>query len=419
MAQQIDVPAAAAFPVPEPDLTPQEVVARAQALRERVRAEAADAERDGGYSPQLHRAFVDAGFFRVLQPRRYGGYGFDLETFFGVTMAIAEGDLGTGWNLSLGSAHVLQVCAYFGEQAQDELFAHRDGYFSSPHRAAPEGTATKVDGGYRVSGRWAYSSGATYGSHFIATSMGPGADGRMAVLAPIIPIEQVTVLDDWGGANSIGLRASGSNTVVADDVFVADHLVVDGVWLGARHPPEGPIGFRVHEAPMYLGRTMTIYYGELAALLVGAARASVAEFERLVREKTTPLPPVIPRIESPDFLRWLGQARRRTNAAEALVRTVARRYVQLGERFISEGVPFSIADDDELRNLALQAQELATEAVELCFRRAGASATRPGSVLERAFRDVSLAATHPAANLEDAAEMSSRLQLGIPPEFIH
>ena len=125
--------------VPEPDLTPDEVVARARALRDRVREEAQTAEAAGRYSPELHRAFVEAGFFRFLQPRRYGGYGFDLETFLRVTMTIAEGDLGTGWNLSLGSAHVLQVCAYFGEQAQDELFAHRDGYFSSPHRAAPEG----------------------------------------------------------------------------------------------------------------------------------------------------------------------------------------------------------------------------------------------------------------------------------------
>ncbi len=405
--------------VPEPDLTPADVLARARALRDRVREEAPAAEAAGCPSPELHRAFVEAGFYRILQPRRYGGYGFDLEAFLRVTMTIAEGDMGTGWCLSLGSAHVLQVCAYFSEQAQDELFAHRDGYLSTPHRAAPEGTATKVDGGYRVTGRWAYSSGAPYGSHFIATSMGPLPDGRMAVLAPIVPMEQCTVVDDWGGANSIGLRASGSNTVVVDDVFVPDHLVVDGNWLGAQHPPEGPQGFLVHRTPMYLGRTMTIYYGELAALLVGAARASVAEFERLVLEKKTPLPPVIPRMESDDHLRWLGQARRKTSAAEALVLTVARRYRELGERFIAEGVPFTIADDDGLRNLALQAQELATEAVELCFRRAGASSTKPGSVLERAFRDVSLAMTHPAANLEDAATMSSRLQLGLPTEFIH
>jgi 3-hydroxy-9,10-secoandrosta-1,3,5(10)-triene-9,17-dione monooxygenase len=405
--------------VPEPDLTPADVLARARALRDRVREEAPAAEAAGCPSPELHRAFVEAGFYRILQPRRYGGYGFDLEAFLRVTMTIAEGDMGTGWCLSLGSAHVLQVCAYFSEQAQDELFAHRDGYLSTPHRAAPEGTATKVDGGYRVTGRWAYSSGAPYGSHFIATSMGPLPDGRMAVLAPIVPMEQCTVVDDWGGANSIGLRASGSNTVVVDDVFVPDHLVVDGNWLGAQHPPEGPQGFLVHRTPMYLGRTMTIYYGELAALLVGAARASVAEFERLVLEKKTPLPPVIPRMESDDQLRWLGQARRKTSAAEALVLTVARRYRELGERFIAEGVPFTIADDDGLRNLALQAQELATETVELCFRRAGASSTKPGSVLERAFRDVSLAMTHPAANLEDAATMSSRLQLGLPTEFIH
>ena len=66
--------------------------------------------------------------------------------------------------------------------------------------------------------------------------MGPLPDGRMAVLAPIVPMEQCTVVDDWAD-NSIGLRASGSNTVVVDDAFVPDHLVVDGNWLGASTRP--------------------------------------------------------------------------------------------------------------------------------------------------------------------------------------
>ena len=82
--------------VPEPDLTPDELAARARALRDRVRAEAPAAEVAGRYSPScIARSWTPASS-GILQPRRYGGYGFDLEAFLRVTMTIAEGDLGTG-----------------------------------------------------------------------------------------------------------------------------------------------------------------------------------------------------------------------------------------------------------------------------------------------------------------------------------
>jgi 3-hydroxy-9,10-secoandrosta-1,3,5(10)-triene-9,17-dione monooxygenase len=400
--------------VPEPDLTPDEIVARARGLHDLVRSEAERAEAAGGYSPELHRRFDEAGFFRIVQPRRFGGYQFSVETFFRVIMEIAQANTGTGWNLSLGAAHTLQVCAYFSEQAQVELFGS-SGYFSAPHRASPVGRATPVDGGYRIRGRWEYASGITHASHFIATSMAPGRDGGPDVMvAPLVPVGQVTVEDDWGGDNSLGLRASGSNTVVVDDVFVPAHHVEVYDWFDAEIPPGGPKGYRVHGDPMYLGRTLTIYYGELAALLTGAARSSIVEYERLMRERTTSFPPVIPRMESDHHLRWLGEARRMTEAAEALVIAGARGHRERGERWASHGEPFTVADDDYLRGLLTQAGKLATSAVELCFKTAGSRVIRPGSVLQRNFRDVSTAATHPAANYDGVAEMSSRLRLGLP-----
>lgn len=406
--------------IPEPDLTPDDIVERARVLRDRVRAEAPAAEAAGAYSPELHQAFVEAGLFRILQPRRYGGYEFDLETFLKVILLIAEGDMGTGWNLSLGTAHVLQVCAFYSEQAQDELFAHRDGYFSSPHRTSPEGTATKVDGGYRVSGSWGYASGSSYGSHLIATCMGPlPEDGTMGIIAPIVPMEQCTVLDDWGPESTTGLRSSGSNTVVVDDVFVPDHLVVNGNFLRNEHPPEGPQGFLVHKSPMYLGRTITIYYTELATLMTGGALGAVKEFERLLVERPTAMPPKIPRTESSDYLRWLGLAKRKALAAEILVLTVGRRYREYGERFIAEGVPFTDVEDSSLRSLAQQAGELALQAVEICYRKGGVSQVKAGTVLDRIFRDISVATTHPVTNFEDGAEMTSRHDLGLPMGFVH
>src|SRR3954470_4975440 len=97
-----DVPS---IPVPEPDLTPDEVVARAQALVPMLRAQQDDAEQRGFYSEEVHAEFLRAGFYRITQPRRFGGYEFDLKTYLRAMIAIASGDPGTGWCLQLGSSH--------------------------------------------------------------------------------------------------------------------------------------------------------------------------------------------------------------------------------------------------------------------------------------------------------------------------
>ena len=83
-------------PVPEPDLKHEEMIARARALRSMVREEAEAAERRGYHSEALHNEFVKAGFYRCLQPRRFGGYEFDIRTFFKTMVEIASGDPGIG-----------------------------------------------------------------------------------------------------------------------------------------------------------------------------------------------------------------------------------------------------------------------------------------------------------------------------------
>jgi 3-hydroxy-9,10-secoandrosta-1,3,5(10)-triene-9,17-dione monooxygenase len=138
------------IPVPEPKLTPEEIVDRARALREAVLAEAADAEERGTYSPELHERFVTAGFHRILQPRRFGGYEFGLDTFYRVMIEISSADAGIGWNLCLGSAHALQVGAFFSEAAQAELFRARRPF----RRAVPGDPAGQgVAGARRLPGQ--------------------------------------------------------------------------------------------------------------------------------------------------------------------------------------------------------------------------------------------------------------------------
>ena len=85
------------IPAPEPDLTPEAVAGRARALIPVIRDQQDEAERLGHHTPELDRQFAAAGFYRVLQPRRFGGYEFSLPTFWQVMLAVSAGDPGTGW----------------------------------------------------------------------------------------------------------------------------------------------------------------------------------------------------------------------------------------------------------------------------------------------------------------------------------
>jgi 3-hydroxy-9,10-secoandrosta-1,3,5(10)-triene-9,17-dione monooxygenase len=82
-------------PVPEPQLTPDEMIERARALQPRLREEQDATEARGHFSPELDQEFRKAGFYRCLQPRLFGGYEFDLKTFYRIAIELARGDPST------------------------------------------------------------------------------------------------------------------------------------------------------------------------------------------------------------------------------------------------------------------------------------------------------------------------------------
>jgi len=199
--------------------TPAEMLARASAFRPRLIAEQADTEARGFYSRELHEEFREAGFYRLLTPRRYGGLELDLPTFYRVVASIARGCASTGWMLALGTAHSLQLASYFSEQAQDELFA--GGHFvASASFGFQDANAQRVDGGYRISGTWHFCSGVPHATHHMPLVPLEGSNGIVAV----VPREQFQMLDNWG--DLIGLKGSGSHSVVIEDAFVPDHRTI-------------------------------------------------------------------------------------------------------------------------------------------------------------------------------------------------
>ena len=403
---------------PEPGLSGAELVRRAAALTARVRAEQDEAERRGRYSEGLHQAFVEAGLYRMVQPRRFGGYECDIPSFWQAMVHIAAGDPGTGWCLTLGSHHAWLLGSHWPERAQRELFGP-SGDFRGPHRPIPGGTAEPVEGGYLVSGTWDYCSGVPYATHFIGNALLPPPESGPPPLpiVVVIPRAQFRVLDDWGGGAQLGMQSSGSQSVSVERVFVPEHLVLVGDWTGASS--ESSPGAALHGNPMYLGKVWGIYHGGLVVAVVGAAKAALSEFEQIITTRKTLFPPQVVRVEHYDYQRAWGLARGLIDSAEALLYHTGERYMELCWRWAEQGQPFSLDDDNRLFGMLQQAGRMASEAVELLFSSGGSSAAKRGQRLQRYFRDVAMYRGHVAAQSVNFASGFAKSHFGLaePPRL--
>ena len=399
-------------PVPEPDLTPAEVIDRARAMKTTLRDSQDEAEKRGCCSEEVHKEFVKAGFYRILQPRRFGGYEFDLPTFWKAMVAISEGDPGTGWYLTLASHHALVVGARYPEQAQRELFGS-DGHFVAPHRAQPLGEARPVDGGYVVSGTWDYCSGVPYSTHFLGTALVPGQelDGRPLTVVVAIPRDEYTILDDWGDGATLGMNSSGSNSVRVDGVFVPEHRAPVFDW--TRRPGPTP-GTELHGNPMYLGMIYGVYHAGLVLTLVGAARGALDEYEQVITTRNVAFGPPMPRYMHHDFQRVFGLAQALTDSAEALLYRAGEMYMEYCERWAATGVVFGREDDARLFGILQTAGRLGSDAVEHLFANSGSSAAKRGARMQRYLRDVAMYRGHIAAQYLNIAADVAKLHFGLP-----
>ena len=91
--------------LPEPDLTPEQIVRRAESVCEALRERQSECEGSGCLPAQTNREFNELGFYRIIQPRYFGGYEFDLPTFMKVLMAVSRGCSESGWVLALIAGH--------------------------------------------------------------------------------------------------------------------------------------------------------------------------------------------------------------------------------------------------------------------------------------------------------------------------
>jgi 3-hydroxy-9,10-secoandrosta-1,3,5(10)-triene-9,17-dione monooxygenase len=388
------------------------MLARARALIPLIREQQDEAEARGYYGENLHRRFVEAGFSRCLQPRRFGGYEFDLGTFLRVMVAISTGDPGTGWCLTLGSSHAWVVGGLFPEDVQATVFAP-DGDFRCPHPASPTAQAIAVDGGYRITGKLPYASGIPYATWALGGALVPPEqeDGEPRAIAFLIPRRDLTMLDDWGGGSLLGMQSSGSNSYVVEDVFVPERftLAMEDFfgWPAATTP-----GYELHGNPLYIVRPPGPYHTSLVVPVVGAARAALDAFREFATTKQTTFQPMVPRYQFHDDQRAYGQATAMTDAAETILYSFADQYLEAVTHSAETGERIPIEQDARWWALIQQAGGLAAGAVEILAHRSTSSTTGRGAKLGRYFRDVTMYRQHISSQQIDFAVRNAALYLG-------
>jgi len=358
------------------------------ALRERAaRGEAARVMLDETEA-DLHRT----GLLRTMQPKRWGGMEFDFVAYFDFPYELARGCASTGWNAANLLIHHWML-ALFDERAQEEVWERNPDALIASGIAFAQGRGRAVksgaDSGFVVSGRWNFSSCVNVADwNMLAVTVRDGdrvTDHRMCLLHR----SEYEVVDDW---QVLGMRSTGSMTVVANDVFVPAHraLCVYEARGGDRFP-----GARGNPNPMYRVPLSSLGGHGIGGVAVGNARAALDLTCEAVKERSTSYTGLSMRDIQTVQLR-VGAAGARIDAAQQILRHDCFEAQEIANRNV-------IADPETKlrfkRNLAF-AVSICTEAVDMLHAMAGANGIYDAYPMQRIFRDAHSLAGHISFNTD-------------------
>jgi alkylation response protein AidB-like acyl-CoA dehydrogenase len=346
------------------------------------------------------QAFLDRDIYRLLVPQDLGGAGITPLDQFDFVERISYHEASAGWNFAVGSG--LGIFSGFLDPAEARAMFTRDGA-AMAGSGAPQGKAHKVDGGYRIEGRFAWASGIdqaqwVYGGCFVHEDGKPllKEDGAPATVLAFVPKEHAIVHECW---NVGGLVATNSTEFSLTDVFVPQERTFSIPWKESRHP--GPL-FRL---------PMTFFGFALTGVPLGVARRAVDGLRQLAMSKSTPGGG---KLSEGGFCQYsVAKAEALIEAAQCNVRYS---FGELWDSALNHRSP-SMEARARLRRACVHAAESSLEAVNLCFRAAGGSALFSTAPFEAALRDVNAISGHlvfQRSMMEDAG----RVAFGLPPRLM-
>ncbi|WP_454737215.1 acyl-CoA dehydrogenase family protein [Cupriavidus necator] len=379
--------------------TEEELVARARALIPMLRRRAAEVERERMVPADIIEQFKEAGFFRILQPRRWGGYEMNPAVFFKVLMELGRGCCSSAWNMMILGIHNWEF-GHLDPRAGDEVWGKDDSVIVASSYP-PFGTYRKVDGGYVISGTWHTSSGTDHGQWaFLGQMLLDENKQPVDRLSLLVPRKDYSILDDW---HTFGLAGTGSKSLVVHEAFVPFHR--------AHSLADYSMSER---GEMYLYPFSQIFYAAVSSVINGMAQGAVDVFieQMQTRRDTTGGGKA---SLSPYVKDRLGNAVARVRSSRARILNMMQettRYVERRELVpLDERVP-------SMLDIARVGREC-EEAVLLLFKALSARGIFLDNPMQRILRDTLAAANHITQNADDTAGILGGYLLGqpLPPLF--
>jgi 3-hydroxy-9,10-secoandrosta-1,3,5(10)-triene-9,17-dione monooxygenase len=259
------------------------LIARARALVPQVAAYAREAREARRVPESIIAEIAEAGLFRILQPAGWGGYEMKPETFYEVLIALAEGDISVGWVYGVLGVHPW-LMGLMDQRAVSDVWGNDDSVRLCSS-LMPVGKAQKVDGGFRLSGHWRFSSGCHYAQWAllggIVQSDGAQAGGPPDVRLFLVPQTEYRVDEVWRVS---GLCATGSEDILVDDVFVPDYRtrrMIDNLNC------VGP-GQAVNTSPLYRIPFGQVFFRGVSSPAIGALQAMLDAFVAYAGKRSGP-----------------------------------------------------------------------------------------------------------------------------------
>jgi 3-hydroxy-9,10-secoandrosta-1,3,5(10)-triene-9,17-dione monooxygenase len=382
------------------------LIARAANIRSILEESAEETDAGRRLASAAVAALRANGMCRLMVPKRFGGYQTDIRTYIEVMAEIGRGCGSSAWVSSL-----INVCAWlaslFPEQAQRDIWgANPDAWVAGS--LAPIGEATPVAGGWRVSGRWPWASGSLHAQWAAGGIHMKNEQGEMANLGlSLMPMADVSIEDTWF---MVGMKGTGSNTIVANDAFVPTHRFLP--YPKAFH---GEYLTEFKDESVYRAAFVPLTVLILAGAQLGVARAALDLVKQWAPKRGITHTTFRSQAESPGFQMLFADAAMKVDTAFLH----AFRAADDLDAAANAGRQMSLQERARVRTDTALVAKSCREAVELLVQAHGTSSLADWNRMQRLWRDVHVASHHAITEWQVNLEIYGKALLGIEPNISH
>jgi 3-hydroxy-9,10-secoandrosta-1,3,5(10)-triene-9,17-dione monooxygenase len=393
--------------VETPDESPPSfatLAARARALVPILKVRAGECEAARRVPDETIAELHASGLFRMLQPRRVGGSELPYRALVELGAIIAQGCASTSWVLTNLASHHWML-AMWPKAAQDEIWDDSPDHLIGSALVFPCGKAIMAEGGYRLSGRWPFSSGVDPSRwNFVGAILQDERGRPVEHRVFLVKSSDYTIIDTWFVT---GLRGTGSKDIEMSDVFVPAHRALPLSAIAGGPTP----GSAINPAPLYQLPALGLFAFVVAGVSLGIARGAAEDFAASMRARVA--------TYSGKRLADLATLQLRIAEAGALVDTAEALMLKdcdEATRITAAGEVPAPDHKARWRRDGAYAAGMCTRAVDLLFTATGGGGVYLDRPIQRAFRDIHAANAHYALSWDVNGTLWGRIALGLPPE---